>query len=63
MFGEPDLVHSFEADSFVRRLLRQCWIKGHDRPSLAKHRGPLPHPLQDPNPPLADEDDEKPGNC
>jgi hypothetical protein len=49
---------AFEADNFARCNLCQEWFDRSNPLALAKHRGPLPHPVPNPRTAWADEDDE-----
>ena len=48
----------FDTDNFVRCPLCQRWFCRTDPTTVAEHRGPLPHPVQNPRTAWADEDDE-----
>jgi len=50
----------FEADNFFRCALCQAWFDRSNPMALARHRGPLPHPVANPRTAWADEDDESP---
>lgn len=54
----PSRDRTFEADSFIRCLLCQAWFDRSQSLAVARHRGPLPHPVQNPRTAWADEDDE-----
>lgn len=54
----PSQDRTFEADNFIRCLLCQAWFDRSQPLAVARHRGPLPHPVQNPRTAWADEDDE-----
>lgn len=56
----PSRDQRFEANNFTRCLLCQGWFDRSHPLAVAKHRGPLPHPVQNPRTAWADEDDEGP---
>jgi hypothetical protein len=49
---------TFDTDNFVRCPRCQRWFYRSDPITVAEHRGPLPHPVQNPRTAWADEDDE-----
>jgi hypothetical protein len=49
---------TFDIDNVVRCPLCQRWFYRSDPITVAEHRGPLPHPVQNPRTAWADEDDE-----
>ena len=51
---------TFDADNFTRCPVCQCWFDRGNRLGVAEHRGPLPHPVQNPHTAWADEDDGGP---
>ncbi len=54
----PTHGRTFEADNFARCPRCKRWFDRSDPPTVAEHRGPLPHPVQNPRTAWADEDDE-----
>ena len=54
----PSRGQTFRADTFTRCLLCQRWFDRSHPLAAAEHRGPLPHPVQNPRTAWADEDDE-----
>jgi hypothetical protein len=51
---------SFDGDDVLRCPQCQRWFNRRDLLSVAEHRGPLPHPVQNPRTAWADEDDGAP---
>jgi hypothetical protein len=51
---------TFNADDITRCPRCQRWFNGSDSLKVAEHRGPLPHPVQNPHTAWADEDDGSP---
>lgn len=54
----PSQDRTFEADNFTRCRLCQGWFDRSQPLAVARHRGPLPHPVQNLRTAWADEDDE-----
>jgi hypothetical protein len=50
----------FDGDDMYRCRQCQRWFNRSDALSVAEHRGPLPHPVQNPRTAWADEDDGVP---
>jgi hypothetical protein len=47
----------YDADQFVRCVICWRWFDRSNLTSLAEHRGPLPHPVENPRTAWADDDD------